>query len=67
MAKEAKAEVVKDEEVVVSQRVTKKDILGDYDKGLNYYDLANKYFGSESDESVARVREVVEAEHPVLG
>lgn len=62
MAKEAKTEAPAEEEVVVSQRVTKADVLKDFDKGLNFYALANKYFGSESDEAVARVREVVEAD-----
>ena len=55
-------EDVQAHEDVISKKVTKKDILDDYNKGLNYYQLAQKYFDSESDDSVERVRSVVEAE-----
>lgn len=56
-----KDEQPKDEEVI-SKRVTKKDLVDDYNKGLNYYQLADKYFGSEGDDAVERVRAVVEVE-----
>lgn len=48
-------------EVEVSRRVTKQDVLDSYNTGKNYYQLAKEFFGSENDESVARVRKIVEA------
>jgi 1,2-phenylacetyl-CoA epoxidase catalytic subunit len=49
-----------EEEVVISQKVTKKDVLDNYNKGLNYYQLAAKFFGSESEDAIARVVAIVE-------
>lgn len=35
-------------------------ILNDYESGLNFYQLAEKHLGFNSEEAVARVRAIVE-------
>lgn len=50
------------EEIVSAQSVTKKDVLAAYNSGKNYYDLAQQFFGFQSEEAVNRIREIVEAE-----
>lgn len=49
-------------EVVVARSVTKGDVIGAYQKGANYYQLAQEFFGSESEEAVERVRAIVASE-----
>lgn len=50
------------EEIVVSKKVTRADVLAAYNKGANYYDLANKFFDSDSEQALERVRKIVEDE-----
>lgn len=48
------------EEVIVSKKVTKGDVLAAYNKGANYYELANTFFDSDSEQALERVRLIVE-------
>lgn len=50
------------EEVVVSKKVTVADVLAAYNQGANYYDLALRFFDSDSEQALERVRAIVEAE-----
>lgn len=51
----------KDEDVVVQQKgVKKSDVKARYNEGANYYDLADEFFGFQSEEAVARIREIIE-------
>ncbi len=60
----ATKETQKDEEVVIAKSVTKKDLVDGFNKGKNYYQLAQEFFGSEDDDAVAKVRAVIEKEFP---
>lgn len=47
-------------EVVVSKSVTEADVLALYQKGKNYYQIAEEVFGFDSDDAVDRIRQIVE-------
>lgn len=44
---------------VVSGRVTAKDLVNAYSSGLNHLAIAKKFYGSASDENVAKVSAVI--------
>lgn len=47
------------EEDVVSGKVTASDIISAYDRGANHMEIAKKFYGSASDENMAKVAEVI--------
>lgn len=53
-----------EERIVLAKEVTKSELIEAYVKGANYYDLAREFFGSEGEDAIARVRQIVEAEFP---
>lgn len=53
-AKEASAD-----DVVVSQKVTKNQLIEAYDSGMSHLEIAKKFYGSASEEHVASVAKVI--------
>jgi len=53
-AKEASAD-----DVVVSQKVTKNQLIDAYDSGMSHLEIAKKFYGSASEEHVASVAKVI--------
>ena len=47
---------------LVSKGVSKKQLVDGYNKGLNHAQLAEKFFGSHSEENVAKVAAAINAD-----
>lgn len=59
---EKSREQLEQEKSVATRGVAKKDVIAEYILGKNYYQLAEEFFGFQSDEAVERIRVIVEEE-----
>lgn len=51
----------RDEDVIVSQKgVKKSEVKARFIEGANYYDLADEFFGFNSEEAVERIKSIIE-------
>lgn len=55
------AEARSDGDDVVSMRVTKKDLIEAYDSGMCHVEISKKFYGSASDENMAKISKVINA------